>query len=62
MIRKVFRKSSLHDRSSENEDRDYWLTRPPGERIEAVEVMRREFHGDLPRLQRVARVVQRERG
>jgi hypothetical protein len=57
MIEKVVRRRSLHDRSTEREDLEYWLSRPPGERIEAVEIMRREFHGDLPRIQKVVRVV-----
>lgn len=58
MIRKVVSRRLLRDRSGLNEDREYWLSRPSGERIEAVEIMRREVHGDLPRLQRVARVIQ----
>ena len=62
MIEKVAIKRSLKDRSAEREDLAYWLSRPPGERMEAVEIMRREFHGDLPRLQRVARVIQRTKG
>jgi hypothetical protein len=58
MIEKVVTIRSLYDRSAEKEDMAYWLSRPPGERIEAVEIIRREFHGDLPRLQRVARIIQ----
>jgi hypothetical protein len=62
MIQKVVIKRSLHDRSAEKEDLEYWLSRPLGERLEAVEIIRRELHGDLPRLQRVARVIQRSKG
>ena len=61
MIEKVAIIRPLKDRSAEREDIEYWLSRPPGERMEAVEIMRREFHGDLPRLQRVARVIQRKK-
>ena len=61
IIRRVVIKRSLHDRSGEKDDLAYWLSRPPGERIEAVEIMRREVHGDLPRMQRVARVIRREK-
>lgn len=60
MIEKVVTRRSLKDRSAEREDLAYWLSRPAGERMEAVEIMRREFNGDLPRLQRVARVIQRD--
>jgi hypothetical protein len=41
-------------------DLAYWLSRPPHERIEAVERLRRLRHGDPGRLRRVARVVRRE--
>lgn len=59
MIRKVVTIRPLHDRSAEREDIEYWLSRPPGERMEELENLRRHFYGDLPRLQRVARVIQR---
>lgn len=59
MIEKVVTIRSLHDRSAEREDIAYWLSRPPGERMDAIEELRRHFYGDLPRLQRVARVIQR---
>ena len=36
MIQKVVTKRTLQDRSAEREDREYWLSRPPGERIEAL--------------------------
>jgi len=58
MIRKVFTIRPLDDRSAEREDMEYWLSRPPGERMEELESLRRHFYGDLPRLQRVARVIQ----
>ena len=60
MIAKVFTKRPLHDRSGEKADREYWLSRPPGERMEELERIRRHFYGDLPRLQKVARVIQLE--
>jgi hypothetical protein len=49
------------------DDLRWWLSRPPEERIAAVELLRREHHpikeGDAePRLQRVCRVVQHARG
>ena len=62
MDRKVVKKVSLHSTAS---DAEYWRGRPPEERLETVESIRREFHDwpegktadeDLPRLQRVYRV------
>jgi hypothetical protein len=60
MIQKVVTKRSLCDRSADQQDIEYWLSRPPGERMEALEELRRHFYGNLPRLQRVVRVIQRE--
>jgi hypothetical protein len=49
-------------------DLAYWLSRPMAERIAAVEVLRQQFFAQThpghaePRLQRVCRVTQRQRG
>ena len=56
MDRTVFRVVSFGDDSS---DVAYWLSRPPQERLAAVEMLRRMYHGDIPRLQRVFRIVER---
>lgn len=50
-----------HWPDSSGENRRYWLSRPPAERIEAVKKLRRKrwrlFHGrDLPELVKVFRV------
>jgi len=55
MIKKVVKITTLSE-SGPKADRDYWLSRPPEERIEAVELLRRQVHGNTARLQRVARV------
>src|SRR5207247_182028 len=36
---------------------DYWLSRPPVERLAAVEFLRSQFHGPGARLRRVHRVL-----
>lgn len=47
-------------------DTDYWRTRPLAERLDAVELLRREWMRDHPDavegLQRICRVVTRSRG
>jgi len=58
MIKKVIKRRSLQDNNSIQEDLDYWRSQPPEKRIEAVEFLRRQYYGDLPRLQRTARVIQ----
>lgn len=58
MIRKVVQKHKM-DRDFEiRQNLEYWLSRPPEERIEAVEILRRQVYGeDTPRLQRVVRII-----
>ncbi len=58
MIKKVIAKGDLNDPVFKNCDLKYWLSRSPGERIEAVEYLRRQHHGSSARLQRTARIVQ----
>jgi len=64
VIERVVRITDLHDDSGPARDLAYWLSRPPAERIAEVERLRREYYGipadgDFPRLQRVARVLDR---
>jgi hypothetical protein len=61
MISKVARKLKLGDASAQTDDLAYWMSRPPEERISAVELLRRERYGSSARLQRHARVVKQTR-
>jgi hypothetical protein len=57
--RDVFKVASLFDQS---DDKEYWLSKTPQERLEAVELMRQIIYGYDPsatRLQRVFEVTQR---
>jgi hypothetical protein len=58
MISKVVRKMDMKEDDSIKEDLKYWLEKDPNERISAVEYLRRQFHGNSDRLQRIARVTQ----
>ncbi|HQO36098.1 MAG TPA: hypothetical protein PLG59_15650 [bacterium] len=58
MIEKVVFKRPLNDPDQAKRDREYWLSRPPEERIAGVDFYRRQYYGDTGRLQRVARVIQ----
>jgi hypothetical protein len=51
MIKKVVKKYRI-------EDLAYWLSKSSEERISAVEILRRQYHGNTARLQRSARVIQ----
>jgi len=57
MIKKVIRRKKLST-STENEDLNYWLCKSPEERIEAVEILRKQCNGNTERLQRVIRIIQ----
>ena len=59
MIQKVVKKRNLSNYSSIKEDLAYWLDKTPGERVGAVDYLRRQYHGSSARLQRSARVIQR---
>lgn len=62
--RTAVKKVSLHEAQS---DAEFWRSRPPEERLAAVEEIRRQYHDwpeypedeDIPRLQRVCRVCKR---
>jgi len=58
MISKVVKKIDMKKDDSIKEDLKYWLEKDPSERISAVEYLRRQFHGNSDRLQRIARVTQ----
>ena len=56
MIKKVIQR---HDLGSQSGDLKYWLSRPPAERVAAVDFLRKQQIGNSERLQRTARVVER---
>jgi len=58
MIDKIVKKFDLKKDDSIKEDLKYWLEKDPNERVSAVEYLRRQFHGNSDRLQRIARVTQ----
>ena len=62
MIQKIVTKLTLKEASSTKQDLAYWLSKTPEERVEALEYLRRQFHGNRARLQRTARVIQRSQG
>ena len=62
MIKKTAVIRGLHDANLIQYDLKYWLSRPPEERVAAVDYLRRQFNGTATRLQRTARVIERARG
>jgi hypothetical protein len=51
--------------SAAGDEREYWLSKTPEERLRAVELIRRTLYGYTdppPRLQRLLEVARRERG
>jgi len=60
MIRKVVHKHKLDKDFEIRQNLEYWLSRPPEERIEAIEILRRQMYGEItPRLQRVVKIIKR---
>ena len=60
-MERVVYKTHLHDPTAASRDLAYWLSRPLAERIAAVETLRERVYGNSQRLQRIARIVQRQR-
>jgi hypothetical protein len=58
MIQKIVKKGTMGELSSIEEDLAYWLSKPPEERVAAVDFLRRQYNGNTARLQRSARIVQ----
>jgi hypothetical protein len=61
MIRRTVQKHKM-DRDFEiRQNLEYWLSsRTPEERLEAVEILRRQVYGEYsPRLQKVVRIIKR---
>ena len=59
MIKRVVKRKSLRDSVSLKDDLEYWLSKPPEERVAAVDYLRGQYHGSTTRLQRCARTIQR---
>jgi hypothetical protein len=57
VIRKTVQKHRLDKDLEIRQNLQYWLSRPPEERLAAVDLLRRQLYGDIPGLQRVVRVV-----
>ena len=45
MIRKIVKVRRMDEYSEIEENLRYWLSRPPEERLAAVDELRRQFHG-----------------
>jgi hypothetical protein len=57
MIQKVVRKAKLRGFSEIKENLAYWLSKTPAERVEAVEILRRQHFGEVGRIQKCVRVI-----
>ena len=62
MIQKIVKKGAVGALSSIKEDLAYWLSKPPEERVAAVDFLRRQHYGNTARLQRSARIIQHSQG
>ncbi len=59
MIRRTVQKHKLSEHDEIKQNLEYWLSRSPEERLEAIEILREQMYEGTPRLQRVIRVVKR---
>ena len=56
-LQRVVRLTSLAEEDRTRPALQYWLSRPPAERVAAVEYLRRQIDGARARIRRVYRVV-----
>jgi len=60
-MNKTIKKIPLSQHDQIKEDIAYWLSKTPSERLEAVEILRRQYYGNSDRLQRVVTVIERKK-
>jgi hypothetical protein len=61
MIEKTVKIYKLNDDNQRLSDLRYWLSRPPEERVSAVEILRKQIHGNSERLQRTVVIIKQPR-
>lgn len=59
MIQKIIHKYNLNPDYEIKQNLQYWLSKTPEQRLDAVELFRRQIYENTQRLQKTARVVQR---
>jgi len=57
MDSKTVQKHDMNNFSEIRQNLEYWLSRPPEERLAAVDFIRRQYYGDSHQLQRVVRII-----
>ncbi len=62
MIKPIVTKLDMDPTFEIKQNLEYWLSKTPQERLEAVDLLRKQLHGDSIRLQRTVRVIQRQQG
>ena len=62
MIKPIVRKGDMEPGFEIRQNLEYWLSKTPQERLEAVDLLRKQLYGNSVRLQRTVRVVQRQQG
>jgi len=62
MQKQIVKVRNLKDYDEIKDNIEYWLSRPPAERVDAVDHLRNQFHGHPVRLQRTARIIQLSQG
>ncbi|NQU41812.1 hypothetical protein HQ520_00905 [bacterium] len=56
-IGKVVKRRRRGDKDQARKDLEYWLFRPPAERIAQVELLRQQYYGTIARIQKVVHAV-----
>lgn len=62
MIKPIVTKHNMDPALEIRQNLEYWLSKTPQQRLEAVDLLRKQLYGDSVRLQRTVRVIQRKQG
>ncbi len=54
----MIKRIKIYNLKERDDSLAYWLSKSPGERIEAVEILRKQFNGSAKRFQRTIKVIQ----
>ena len=62
MQKQIVKVRKLKEYDEIKDNLQYWLSRPTAERVDAVDHLRNQLHGNSIRLQRTARIIQLSQG
>ena len=54
----MIKRIKIYNLKERDDSLSYWLSKSPEKRVEAVEILRKQFNGSAKRFQRIIKVIQ----